>query len=337
MRIGLAKHHGIITSAYLNLKVSDAYSARYLHYYLYALDTTKVIYQFGSGLRQNLSFIDFKRLPVFDIPRDTQTAIADFIDEKTAKIDEAIAIKEQQIDLLNERKQILILQAVTQGLDPTVPMKDSGVAWIGNIPEHWSLKKIKHITKKIGSGITPLGGGSGYLDEGIPLLRSQNIHFDKIDLDGVARISEKTHMSMTNSQVKCGDVLLNITGGSIGRCYYVETKDELNVNQHVCIVRPTHQVNSVFLNYVLASEVGQRQIWFFQQGGGREGLNFQAIKNFYLALPPELEQKKITEFVIELTQGINNGIKVYQQQIHRLKEYKTTLINSAVTGKIKVV
>jgi len=142
---------------------------------------------------------------------------------------------------------------------------------------------------------------------------------------------------MTNSQVKCGDVLLNITGGSIGRCYYVETKDELNVNQHVCIVRPTHQVNSVFLNYVLASEVGQRQIWFFQQGGGREGLNFQAIKNFYLALPPELEQKKITEFVIELTQGINNGIKVYQQQIHRLKEYKTTLINSAVTGKIKVV
>ncbi|MCE9924523.1 restriction endonuclease subunit S [Aeromonas media] len=337
LRIGLAKHHGIITSAYLNLKVSDAYSARYLHYYLYALDTTKVIYQFGSGLRQNLSFIDFKRLPVFDIPRDTQTAIADFIDEKTAKIDEAIAIKEQQIDLLNERKQILILQAVTQGLDPTVPMKDSGVAWIGNIPEHWSLKKIKHITKKIGSGITPLGGGSGYLDEGIPLLRSQNIHFDKIDLDGVARISEKTHMSMTNSQVKCGDVLLNITGGSIGRCYYVETKDELNVNQHVCIVRPTHQVNSVFLNYVLASEVGQRQIWFFQQGGGREGLNFQAIKNFYLALPPELEQKKITEFVIELTQGINNGIKVYQQQIHRLKEYKTTLINSAVTGKIKVV
>jgi len=309
-------------------------------YYLRDLALSGFIVSLAKGIRErstDFRFNDFAQLflPLPDLHE--QTAIANFLDEKTAKIDEAIAIKEKQIELLKERKQIIIQQAVTQGLDPTVPMKDSGVEWIGKIPAHWSLKKIKHITKKIGSGITPLGGGSGYLDEGIPLLRSQNIHFDKIDLDGVARLPEKTHKSMINSQVKYGDVLLNITGGSIGRCYYVEIEDELNVNQHVCIVRPTNQVNSVFLNYVLASEVGQEQIWFFQQGGGREGLNFQAIKNFYLALPPEQEQKHITEFITNVTKDLNNSVDVYQQQIDRLKEYKTTLINSAVTGKIKVV
>lgn len=338
--VGVSNHIGIVSPAYLVLSLSKEINPKYANYLFRdgSMVSQYLICSKGVGtIQRNLYWPHLRRTIVALPSYIEQTAIANFLDTKTNQIDEAIAIKEQQIALLNERKQILIQQAVTQGLDPTVPMKDSGVEWIGKIPEHWSLKKIKHITKKIGSGITPLGGGSGYLDEGIPLLRSQNIHFDKIDLNGVARISEKTHMSMANSQVKHGDVLLNITGGSIGRCYYVETKDELNVNQHVCIIRPTNQVNSVFLNYVLASEVGQKQIWFFQQGGGREGLNFQAIKNFYLAIPPEQEQNKITEFIIELSQDANNGINVYQQQIHRLKEYKITLINSAVTGKIKVV
>nr|WP_321239762.1 restriction endonuclease subunit S [uncultured Tolumonas sp.] len=335
-KVGLLNISTATNQACCVLEKTDSVDMRFAFYLFMGFKSNIVAMGYGGG-QPNISQ-DLIRNLRFPFPnQQLQTVIANFLDEKTAKIDEAIAIKEKQIELLKERKQIIIQQAVTQGLDSTVPMKDSGVEWIGQIPAHWSLKKIKHITKKIGSGITPLGGGSGYLDEGIPLLRSQNIHFDKIDLDGVARISEKTHKSMVNSQVKYGDVLLNITGGSIGRCYYVEIEDELNVNQHVCIVRPTNQVNSVFLNYVLASEVGQGQIWFFQQGGGREGLNFQAIKNFYLALPPEQEQKQITEFITKLMQDLNNSVDVYQQQIDRLKEYKTTLINSAVTGKIKVV
>jgi len=126
LRTALAKDRGIITSAYLNLKVKEGFSPRFLHYYLHSIDTTKVIYKFGSGLRQNLSFHDFKRLPVFDIPKGTQEAIANFLDKKTAQIDKAIAIKEKQIELLKERKQIVIQKAVTQGLDTNIPMKDSG-------------------------------------------------------------------------------------------------------------------------------------------------------------------------------------------------------------------
>ena len=265
-----------------------------------------------------------------------QKQIVKFLDQKIFEIDQAIAIKEQQIALLNERKQIVIQKAVTQGLDPNVPMKDSGVEWIGQIPEHWELKKIKHVTSKIGSGVTPSGGGATYLDEGIPLLRSQNIHFDRIDLNDVARISEKVHHSMSNSKVRKNDVLLNITGGSIGRCYFVETSEEMNVNQHVCILRPKKNITSIFLNAVLASEVGQGQIWYFQQGGGREGLNFQALKNFDIALPPIEEQILISKKVEEIYQQFGNMNAHIQMQIEKLKEYKTTLINDAVTGKIKV-
>lgn len=336
LRTGLAKDKGIITSAYLNLKVINNHSAKFLHYYLHTLDITKVLYKFGSGLRQNLSFLDFKRLPIIDIPLSEQQKIAQFLDDKTAKIDQAMDLAEKQIALLKEHKQILIQNAVTRGLNPDVPLKDSGVEWIGQVPEHWSVKKIKHVTSKIGSGITPLGGGSNYIDGGIPLLRSQNIHFDRIDLNDVARISEFTHNSMKNSKVRKGDVLLNITGGSLGRCFYVDSNEEMNVNQHVCIIRPNKKINTIFLNMLLASEIGQKQIWFFQQGGGREGLNFQAIKNFYLPLPDLEEQQKIAIYLDKQAAKIDQAIALKTAHIEKLKEYKSVLINDAVTGKVRV-
>ncbi|WP_321146567.1 restriction endonuclease subunit S [Providencia alcalifaciens] len=311
----------------------------YYAYYMRDLALSGFIVSLAKGIRErstDFRFNDFAELLLPFPDYEEQTRIANFLDKKTAQIDDAISIKEKQINLLKEHKQIIIQQAVTQGLDPNVPMKDSGVDWIGKIPAHWVLKKIKHVTSKIGSGVTPTGGGSTYLDDGIPLLRSQNIHFDRIDLTDVARISNKTHEGMSNSKVKKGDVLLNITGGSIGRCYYVDSSDEMNVNQHVCIVRPNKIIKTVFLNAVLASEIGQGQIWYFQQGGGREGLNFQALKNFYIALPPEAQQVEIAEYIDELEKEFYSAIQIQLMQIEKLKEYKTTLINSAVTGKIKI-
>ncbi|EJD6399563.1 restriction endonuclease subunit S [Providencia rettgeri] len=334
--VGLSPFNGMITGAYTVFELNDNFDNRFLYYFYMNLDAKKMLKPLYRGLRNTIpkdSFLSFK---TFVPPHEQQTRIANFLDKKTALIDEAISIKEKQINLLKERKQIIIQQAVTQGLDPNVPMKDSGVDWIGKIPAHWVLKKIKHVTSKIGSGVTPTGGGSTYLDDGIPLLRSQNIHFDRIDLTDVARISNKTHEGMSNSKVKKGDVLLNITGGSIGRCYYVDSSDEMNVNQHVCIVRPNKIIKTVFLNAVLASEIGQGQIWYFQQGGGREGLNFQALKNFYIALPPEAQQVEIAEYIDELEKEFYSAIQIQLMQIEKLKEYKTTLINSAVTGKIKI-
>jgi len=153
---------------------------------------------------------------------------------------------ERKIELLKEQQTAIINHYVTKGLDPTVKMKDSGIEWIGEIPEHWKISKLKFKLKKIGSGVTPKGGSEVYADEGVMFLRSQNIHFEGLYLDDVVRITPQTHSEMSGSRVQLNDVLLNITGGSIGRCCVVNIDEEFNVNQHVCILRPTPSIDSLF-------------------------------------------------------------------------------------------
>ncbi len=316
----------------------DEVDTYYYAYFLRNLARRGFIQSLAKGIRErstDFRYYDFGLLFLPLPPKKEQVAITQFLNSKIALIDKAISIKERQIELLKERRDALINKAVTKGLDSNAKMKDSGVEWIGQIPEHWEVKKVKHITSKIGSGVTPAGGGTTYLDSGIPLLRSQNVLFGKISLENVAYISEKTHASMSNSQVKKGDILLNITGGSIGRCHFVDFDRVMNVNQHVCIIRPD-KIESSFLSSVLASQVGQGQIWYFQQGGGREGLNFQAIKNFLIPYPPLHEQRGVTEYLNEVAKKTDTIVSVKQAEIEKLKEYKASLINGAVTGKIKV-
>ncbi|HFC8477769.1 TPA: restriction endonuclease subunit S [Neisseria subflava] len=335
LRIALSEIDVVVSAGYIVLKAKQIINKKYFSYLLHRYDV-EYMKLLGSGVRQTINYGHISDSILVAPPLSEQQKIAQFLDDKTAKIDQAVDLAEKQIALLKEHKQILIQNAVTRGLNPDVPLKDSGVEWIGQVPEHWEVKKIKHVTSKIGSGITPLGGGSNYIDSGIPLLRSQNIHFDRIDLNDVARISEFTHNSMKNSKVRKGDVLLNITGGSLGRCFYVDSNEEMNVNQHVCIIRPNKKINTIFLNMLLASEIGQKQIWFFQQGGGREGLNFQAIKNFYLPLPDLEEQQKIAIYLNKQATKIDQAIALKTAHIEKLKEYKSVLINDVVTGKVRV-
>ena len=139
---------------------------------------------------------------------------------------------------------------------------------------------LGNVASKVGSGITPKGGSESYLAVGIPLIRSQNVLTGVLDLEDVAFISEEQHNKMNATQLKAGDVLLNITGASIGRsCIVPADFVEGNVNQHVCIIRPTEQLNSIFLSAFLNSELGQRQIDAFQAGGNRQGLNFAQIRS----------------------------------------------------------
>ncbi|RQP13938.1 MAG: restriction endonuclease subunit S [Chryseobacterium sp.] len=343
LRSSISEFEGIITNAYLNFRFKDGAVPKYYHYFFRAIDNNKLIYGLGSGLRQNISFEDFKRFPFPVPPLQEQQSIADFLDEKTAKIDQAIAIKEKEIQLLKERRQILIQELVTgkkvwDGSAWTAPAetKDSGVDWIGEIPKHWEVRKLKYLTRKIGSGITPNGGALNYLDNGVPLLRSQNVHFTGIDWEKVAYISPDIHRQMSNSQVQYGDVLLNITGGSIGRCAVNFLQSEANVNQHVCIVRPNNAISPIFLNLLLSSELGQGQIWYYQQGGGREGLNFQNLKNFIFTYPPRNEQLEISRLFDIIDTENDKAISIKMKEIEKLKEYKTVLINDVVTGKLRV-
>ncbi|MDU2064486.1 MAG: restriction endonuclease subunit S [Sporomusaceae bacterium] len=264
-----------------------------------------------------------------------QIAIAIYLDNETARIDALIEKKIRFIDLLKEKRQALITNAVTKGLDPNVKMKDSGVAWLGEIPEHWEVKLVKYITTHVGSGKTPSGGAEVYQDAGVIFLRSQNVHDGKLSLADVAYISEKIDEEMRGSRVYEGDILLNITGGSIGRsCHVLTNIGPANVNQHVCIIRAAEKELGVWMATCFVSELIRRQIEFLQTGAGREGLNFEQIRNMILTIPPRREQKLICEHIHAESFRIDLLSEKIQQSINLLKERRSALITAAVTGKI---
>jgi type I restriction enzyme, S subunit len=308
----------------------------YLHSHLYSGRVNFRSIKQTTGI-QNLDSQAYLDEAITYPPLEEQQTIATFLDYKTAKIDALIAKKKALLEKLAEKRISLISHAVTKGLDPSAPMRDSGIDWLGEIPAHWEVKRLKFLSTKIGSGVTPRGGATVYQDSGIPLLRSQNIHFDGLKLQDVAFIDESIHADMKNSQVLNGDVLLNITGASIGRCnFWSGEYEDANVNQHVCIIRPNEKVKTSYLCYAMSSNVGQAQIDIEQTGAGREGLNFEALKTFTFSLPSSEEQQAIVDFLNDKTAKIDGHKEKIESVITRLQEYRSALITNAVTGKIDV-
>lgn len=196
--------------------------------------------------------------------------------------------------------------------------------------EHWEKNKFANITSKIGSGKTPKGGEKIYQKSGVPFIRSQNVINDKLYLDET-HISEKTHVEMKSSKVISNDILLNITGGSIGRsCVVPSDFDEGNVNQHVSIIRLIKD-NPKFIQSFLSSYRGQKLIYQGQTGSGREGLNFESIKSFKIYLPPLKEQQKIANFLT----AIDQRITLLKQKKAALEQYKKGLMQQIFSQEIR--
>ena len=338
LRTGLAKDKGIITSANLNLKVNQGYDARYMHYYLHALDASKVLYKFGTGLRQNLSFFDFKRLPVLDIPLQWQVDIAKFLDKKTTQIDEAIAIKEQQIALLKERKQIIIQKSVTQGLDPTVPMKDSGVDWIGKIPAHWEVKQLKHLLSE------PLKYGAN--ESGVDYQPELPRYIRITDFSGDGQLSDEKKLSLpwrVGREYLLGDsdILLARSGATVGKSYQFK-KSMSNESSHCFagyLIKATADNSKMISDYLylyLGSDCFTAWKSLIFNKATIENIGADKYASLFVVVPPLSEQKEILGLVREKLNPISLSIDTFLDQIRKLKEYKTTLINSAVTGKIRI-
>ncbi len=190
-----------------------------------------------------------------------------------------------------------------------------------DLPPGWRTAKIEDIAVMVGSGSTPKGGNSSYVREGVPLIRSQNVHDGGLRLDDVAHITEATHAKMKRTHLRDLDVLLNITGASIGRCTFLpQGFGPGNVNQHVCIIRLDQRTAAAaFLSAFLSSYQGQRQIQDLQAGLSREGLNFQQVRAIRLPLPPLAEQRKIAAIlssvdeVIEKTQAVIDQVQVVKK------------------------
>ncbi len=208
--------------------------------------------------------------------------------------------------------------------------KPSEIDWIGNVPNHWAIQRIKDVIVRIGSGVTPKGGSEVYVSEGIPLLRSQNVYDDGLRIDDVSFIDETTHSKMRSSQLKPNDILINITGASIGRtCVVPYSMPRANINQHIIFLRVKHKLVPYVSNYFKTNSV-KEYINLIQAGTSKEALNMGQALNIPIILPPSEEQTTIAQYLDTKTQAIDKKINLLTKKAETYKELRKSIINDAV-------
>lgn len=336
LRTGLARDTGIITSAYINLRPKADIDPKFLHYLLHSYDVKKVFYALGSGLRQNLSYEDFKYLRLPIPPPQEQRAIAAFLDGKCATIDEAVRIKEEQIRLLTERRQILIQEAVTRGLNPNAPMKDSGIDWIGQIPAHWEKSKLKYV---LDTWTGYAFSSAAFCQDGIPILRIGDlIAWGNVSTEKAVCLPEKFASFDEQFGVRKGDILMAMTGGTIGKVSIYDSDQPALLNQRVCAFRPKGVFPLPLALYWMQTKLWDQHILLNSEGGAQPNISDKATIEMPIVLPPSAEERlEIISFLSSSLERIGDAISLKESQITSLREYKTCLINAAVTGKIKVL
>lgn len=336
--VGVSKYKGIVSPAYLVLQLSDDFVPDFANYFFRngTMVSQYLVCSKGVGtIQRNLYWPQLKRTSIALPPLDEQQAIAGFLDKKTGQIDEAIAIKEQQIELLKERKQIIIQKAVTRGLNPSAPLRDSGIDWIGQIPAHWEVKKIKHLVSFIGGG-TPNKERKDYWGGDICWVSPKDMKV-KLISNSIDKITE---LAVKNSSVKMvppNTVLIVVRGMILARKIPVAlTLKPVTINQDMkgLIIKPT--CNPYFVLYLLDGLHEELSTILEESGHGTKTMPTGQLASFQLPYPSLEEQSLIIEYIETESKRIVSAIDLQKQQITALKEYKTTLINSAVTGQIRI-
>jgi type I restriction enzyme S subunit len=283
---------------------------------------------YGGG-QPNISqeLIRSLRLPCPSAPE--QTAIAAFLDSKTAQIDQAVAIKEKQIDLLKERKQILIQNAVIRGLDSNVPVRDSGVEWIGEIPKHWKILANRALFKE---RIEPGEDGLPILSVSIHTAVSSEEISEEENIRRRIKIEDKSKYNL----VQPGDIVFNMMRAWQGAIGAVKVKGM--VSPAYIIATPCERIVSDYFEYQYRCPEFIQQMDRNSKGitDFRKRLYWAEFKQLAMVVPPTEEQIAIVNHIETESSKIDKAISLQQQQIDKLKEYKATLIDSAVTGKIRV-
>lgn len=305
---------------------------RFCHHLLKSYIFIEEYYRVGRGIVADLWTTRYyeMRTVMLALPSYAeQTAIAHFLDQKTAQTDAAIGIKEQQITLLKERKKILIQQAVTKGLDPTVPMKDSGVEWIGEIPAHWEVYANRVLfSERVESGREDLPLLSVSIHSGVS---SEEIS-EEDNVRGRIKIEDKTKYLL----VMPGDIAFNMMRAWQGAIGAVRT--EGMVSPAYIVAKSKSHISAEYFEYQYRCPDFIKQMDRFSKGitDFRKRLYWDGFKQLYTLVPPQNEQLQIEAHIQTETERTNAGVKLLNQQIEKLREYKTTLINSVVTGKVRV-
>lgn len=332
-----SKYSGCVSPAYTVLKNTKPLSYSYYRYLLKCAPFIAALQSSTDSLRDGKS-INYEQFGAICLPITSvfeQNLIAAFLDHETAKIDNLIEKQQQLIELLKEKRQAVISHAVTKGLNPDVPMKDSGVEWLGEVPEHWAITKLKWIGKTTSGGTPTTSKFELYYEDGhIPWIRTTDLNNSEL-FDTPIRITSKAVSETACSILPIGSVLLGMYGGagSIGK--HSLLRFESTINQAVCGVLPCEKMLPDFLHKYYEF---YRPFWMIDAAGTRKDPNIgqDNIKEGMVLIPPFEEQLLINEHINEMHKIYECVISSALEGINLLQERRTALISAAVTGKIDV-
>lgn len=335
LRVGLVRNRGIITSAYLCFKTTDKLLPEYGYQMLHAFDLMKIFYGMGSGLRQNLDFSDFKRMVTFTPPKEEQSAIVRFLDHADRRIRRFIRAKRRMIELLNEQKQAIINHAVTRGLNPDVRLKPSGMEWLGDVPEHWELRRAKQVCLAI---VDCKNRTPDMIPDGeFIVVRTTNIRYGQFNMEGSYPTDRRNYEIWTQRGApQVGDVFFTREAPA-GEACLVPDLNNICMGQRMMYFRPdTELLDAEFLLHSIYGPVGKTYIDLACNGSTVGHLRLGQVTALPLLWCPIEEQKAIVAHIDLETAPLNDVIARTEQEIRLIREYRTRLITDVVTGKLDV-
>lgn len=299
--------------------------------YYKGLFSTTTINQLTQGI--------ISQMYIPSVPYLEQQAIASYLDKKCSEIDKAIATQEKRVELLKELRQNIITHAVTRGINHDAPLKDSGVEWIGEVPEHWEIKRIKHCAQIFGRI-----GFRGYTTQDLVLEGEGPITLSPSNMQGRMNYDSCTYLSWfkynesPEIQIHNGDVLFVKTGSTYGKSAYVENLPmEATINPQIVVFKDFKDCNSKFFYYLLTTDIVQSQVDNTVIGSTIPTIGQEKIRNYVIPIPPLSEQQEIVSYIESQTARLDKSIEKAEHQIELLQELKQSIITEVVTGKRKVV
>ena len=343
--VGITQYDGYISPAYYSFKPRGIINLIYYYYLMTLRSVQQSIRCYSKGImeiRLRITSNDFLSMPFPFPPKSEQTAIANYLNSVTSKIDEAISQQQKMIDLLNERKQIIIQNAVTKGLDPNAKMKDSGVEWIGEIPENWRLNRFKNLFKTR-SGITftkkqIVEYGESVISYG--QIHSKDNYGSRVNPELIRFIPKKLTKNKGKAKVVEGDFLFADTSEDFEGCgnnVYIDCKTPIYAGYHTILAKKNNNEVGQYLAYLFASRNWRGQVRSLVNGVKVYSITQTILKSVYVVLPPIEEQLSIAEYLNVKVGNIDKKIKSIENYISLLQERKQIIINDVVTGKVKVI
>lgn len=325
LRIGLCTQKGIITSAYLALETFADILPYYLYYLLHSIDVKKVFYSLGNGLRQSLNWAELRKLKCVVPPLHEQQAIASYLKDKTLKIEQYVSARERERELLDSLKQSEIANVVTKGLNPNVKMKDSGIPWIGEIPEHWEVKRWGNAFKENKDINSNLENTIAFQFNYGSLIKKKREYKEEEDSVIYAKYTI----------IKPKDIVingLNLNYDFVSQRVAISKEDGIITSAYLTM-RPRDNVNAEYFCYLFKT-MDAMKLFHGMGTGIRLTLSFAELKKQYIPFPPLSEQQAIVSYIDSKLQKIDQYMCDLQREIDYLKEFKQRLISDAVTGQL---